>query len=137
LGLGHFRPFVFPNLAGAWGRVQNDRFRFHASMATSFLTGLIFVRTLFNKVISYDPVKNAENIAKGRPSFAEVVGFDFDTAQVCIDDRRSYSETRYIAYGCVGHRIHALVFTETFFGIRVISFRKANHREVKKYENAK
>ncbi len=35
--------------------------------------------------------------------------------------------------GCVG-RVHALVFTEIAGGIRVISFRKANKREVVEYE---
>jgi uncharacterized DUF497 family protein len=31
-------------------------------------------------------------------------------------------------------RLHALVFTETVDGVRVISLRKANAREVKRYE---
>ena len=34
-------------------------------------------------------------------------------------------------------RFHVLVFTETPSGIRAISFRKANRREVRQYENAK
>jgi uncharacterized DUF497 family protein len=33
-------------------------------------------------------------------------------------------------------RLHVLVFTETVTGIRVISFRKANARERKAYEQA-
>lgn len=32
--------------------------------------------------------------------------------------------------GLIGERVHALVFTETPKGIRFISFRKANKREV-------
>ena len=36
----------------------------------------------------------------------------------------------------VAGRVHAVVFTETATGIRVISFRKANNREVKRYEQA-
>ncbi len=36
--------------------------------------------------------------------------------------------------GYLDGRIHALVFTETAKGIRVISFRKANKREVLMYE---
>jgi uncharacterized DUF497 family protein len=31
-------------------------------------------------------------------------------------------------------RVHVLVFSETDIGIRVIRFRKANSREVKRYE---
>lgn len=87
--------------------------------------------------ISYDPAKNAENIANGRPSFDAVDGFDFQTAKVAVDDRKAYGEVRYIAYGLVGIRLHALVFTETPDGIRVISFRKANKREVRKHENSR
>ncbi|MDP1698769.1 MAG: hypothetical protein Q8L45_13460 [Xanthomonadaceae bacterium] len=38
--------------------------------------------------------------------------------------------------GFVGARLHALVFVETVTGIRVISFRKANKREARQYEQA-
>jgi uncharacterized DUF497 family protein len=34
----------------------------------------------------------------------------------------------------VDGRVHALVFAEAVAGIRVISFRKANAREVRRYE---
>jgi hypothetical protein len=36
--------------------------------------------------------------------------------------------------GRLDNRIHVLVFTQVPAGIRVISFRKANKREVKRYE---
>lgn len=45
-----------------------------------------------------------------------------------------YPEVRYCALGYINSRLYALVFTETALGIRVISLRKANKREVKKYE---
>jgi len=86
--------------------------------------------------ISYDPAKNAANIARGRPSFDAVSGFDFQTATVKVDDRKDYGETRYVAYGLVGARLHALVFTPRGDALHVISFRKANQREVRNYENA-
>lgn len=38
--------------------------------------------------ISYDPAKNAANIAAGRPSFGEVARFDFQTAVFTVDERR-------------------------------------------------
>ncbi|HEU0198196.1 MAG TPA: BrnT family toxin [Nevskiaceae bacterium] len=53
-----------------------------------------------------------------------------------LDDRKDCGENRYSGQGFVDARLHALVFTETATGIRVISFRKANKREVRKYENA-
>lgn len=52
-----------------------------------------------------------------------------------LDERKDYGETRFRALGFVKQRLHALVFVETAQGIRVISFRKANKREVKQYES--
>lgn len=85
--------------------------------------------------ISYDPTKNARNIAKRNLSFDRVADFDFSTARIHIDIRKSYGEIRYIATGYLHDRLHILVFTETGSGIRVISFRKANIREVRNYEH--
>ena len=101
------------------------------------LTVLIIVHTLNGPVISYDPVKNAKNLAQGRPSFDEAAGLDFSTACIVLDARKDYGEARYIAYGVLGVRLHVLVFTETPSGIRAISFRKANRREVRRYENSR
>ena len=101
------------------------------------MTAFIIVHTLNRPAISYDPAKNAKNLAQGRPSFDAVARFDFSTAQMAVDERKSYGEVRYVAYGLCGQRVHALVFTRTPDGIRVISFRKANRREVRQYENAK
>lgn len=86
--------------------------------------------------ITFDPAKNALNIAARGLSFEGVANFDFETALIWVDDRRTYPEVRYSALGLVAGRVHAVVFTETATGIRVISFRKANNREVKRYEQA-
>ena len=95
------------------------------------------MHTINGPVISYDPVKNAKNLAQGRPSFDEAAGLDFSTACIVLDARKDYGEARYIAYGLLGVRLHVLVFTETPSGIRAISFRKANRREVRRYENSR
>jgi uncharacterized DUF497 family protein len=87
--------------------------------------------------LSYDPAKNAANIATGRPSFDEVARLDFQTAAFAVDDRRDYGETCWRGFGLLDGRLHALVFVETATGIRIISFRKANNREVKRYEKAR
>jgi len=50
-----------------------------------------------------------------------------------IDERKVYGQTRVVAIGLLGARVHVLCFTETTDGIRVIGFRKANAREVKRY----
>jgi uncharacterized DUF497 family protein len=84
--------------------------------------------------IGFDPEKNERNIRERGLSFDRVAAFDFDTAVFSVDARRDYGEVRYRALGRVAGRIHALVFVQTETGIRVISFRKANQREVKRYE---
>ena len=84
--------------------------------------------------ITFDPVKNARNIEERDLSFERVAEFDFESAVFVEDTRRDYGERRWRALGRVGDRVHALVFVETDSGIRVISFRKANEREVKHYE---
>jgi len=83
--------------------------------------------------ISYDPTKNKRNIQDRDLSFEAAVNFDFDTAQIHTDARSDFGETRYVALGFLGTRLHVLCFTETHDGIRVISFRKANQREVQRY----
>ena len=84
--------------------------------------------------ITYDLTKNTENIRNRNLSFEQVVDFDFETARFTIDKRKNYGEIRRCAIGYLGNRLHALVFTETLKGIRVISFRKANKREIANYE---
>ena len=95
------------------------------------------MHTLIVVDITYDPAKDARNIRERQLSFARASEFDFATALVEIDNRKEYGEVRYVALGLVGERVHALVFTETETGIRVISFRKANKREVRRHEQSR
>lgn len=85
-------------------------------------------------LIAFDQAKNERNIAKRGLSFEQVAEFDFETALFVADERRDYGETRIRALGMLNGRLHALVFVEIEGGIRVISFRKANDREVKLHE---
>jgi len=86
--------------------------------------------------ITFDPAKNLHNIAERGLSFELVGGFDFETAVFTVDARRDYGEIRHRALGLLAGRVHVLVFVEATSGIRVISFRKANKREVAQYEQA-
>ena len=47
---------------------------------------------------------------------------------------KNYPEQRFVAVGYLEDRLHVLCFSETNLGIRVISLRKANQREEKRYE---
>ena len=86
--------------------------------------------------ISYDSAKNERNIRSRGLSFESAADFDFEGALYAPDERQDYGETRYVAVGMLGARLHVLCFAETAEGIRVISFRKANAREVKRYAKA-
>lgn len=83
--------------------------------------------------ITFDPAKNDKNIRERGLSFERVREFDFDSATVVVDDRRSYSETRLRAFGYLDGRLHVVVFTERPGELRVISLRRANEREVARY----
>ncbi|MGD8174789.1 BrnT family toxin [Marinimicrobium sp. ARAG 43.8] len=87
-------------------------------------------------LIDYDPQKNNRNIQERALPFDRARDFDFETALFSLDERKDYGETRVHAIGFLGERLHVLLFVEIRGGIRVISFRKANRREVKRYEQA-
>ena len=92
---------------------------------------------MYGMRISYDSTKNQRNVRDRGLSFDSAAEFDFEGALYAVDKRQDYGETRYIAVGMLGVRLHVLCFAETLEGIRVISFRKANSREVNRYAKAK
>ncbi len=83
--------------------------------------------------ISFDPAKDAANIAKHGVSFADFAGFDADPV-VTTDDRFDYGETRYRAFGRIDGVGHCLVFTIAGATLRAISFRRAHEKEMRRYE---
>lgn len=81
--------------------------------------------------ITYDPAKNARNIRERGLSFERAVDFDFSNATFQTEVRNG--ETRRIAVGYLDNRLHLLCYIPKPDGIRVISFRKTNKREAKRY----
>jgi len=86
--------------------------------------------------IDFDPEKSRINAVQRGLPFELAAYFEFDTALINEDTRRNYGEIRYSAIGNIHERLHVLAFKETPWGIRVISLRKANFREVCRYESA-
>ena len=86
--------------------------------------------------ITYGPIKNQRNIAKRGLSFDRVVDLDWSDPLITMDNRQDYGETRFIAQMKLDGRLHIVVFTEVTDGLRIISFRKANKREVNIYEQS-
>ena len=85
--------------------------------------------------LSYDPAKRAETLKER--------GLDFKSAAEVLqgslqftyeDDRFDYGETRWITVGYLSHRMVVIVWTQRGDAIHVISMRKANEKEQKKYK---
>ena len=83
--------------------------------------------------ITFDPKKNAANIAEPGLSFERVAEFEWDTAMIAEDTRRDYGEPRLLVMARLDGRLHAAVVTPHGEDLHAISFRKANRREVKRY----
>jgi uncharacterized protein len=87
----------------------------------------------FDMAITFDQAKNARNIAERGLSFERVADLDWKTAVVIVDNRRDYGEPRLRVMACLDGRLHAVVVTPRGEDLRVISFRRANSREVRRY----
>ena len=87
--------------------------------------------------VTFDPAKDAANLAKHGFSLLDALGFEWEAAVVWLDKRHEYDEARMVALGSIGLRIMAVVFVdrppEQPTERRIISLRKANPREVKRY----
>ena len=88
-------------------------------------------------MIEFDPMKDAGNIRQR--------GFSLELARLLFegpfieeqDLRRDYGETRFVATGPIaefGDRLFVAVYTWRGLARRIISFRKANDREERKYQ---
>ncbi len=82
---------------------------------------------------TFDPAKNERNLAERGIAFEAAADFEFETALIATDDRFEYGEVREVAFGFIGERIHVLVFTMRGEACHVISLRKANKREMRRY----
>ena len=83
-----------------------------------------------------DPKKERRNIAERGLSLDLAEQLDWATALIWEDKRNDYGERRYCVLGLIEDRLHSVVFTPRNGKPRVISLRKANKREVNRYEKA-
>jgi uncharacterized protein len=86
--------------------------------------------------VEFDRNKSDRNAKERGLPFDLVSEFDWETAITSEDTRFAYPERRFVALGPIGDRLHVVCFTPIADGIRVISFRKANSREARHYEEA-
>ncbi len=85
----------------------------------------------------WNPAKCTKNIAERGIDFADtLVAFIDPTRKVVEDNRKNYGETRYNMLAKVEGRIFHITFTERGKVIWIISARKANKREQRRYEKS-
>ena len=61
--------------------------------------------------ITFDPAKNARNIAERGLSFERVAEIDWETALAEEDVRKDYGERRLRVFGLLGRRLHVAITT--------------------------
>ena len=83
--------------------------------------------------VAFDPAKNAANILKHGVSLADFAGFDAAPVEI-VDDRFDYGEKRFRAFGRIEGLAYCLVYTPTGDDMRLISFRRAHAKEMRRYE---
>ena len=82
----------------------------------------------------WDELKATANIIKHGVEFEDALEFAWEASVEVFDSRKDYKEQRSIAMSCIRGRLHVLVYTRRGDGVRVVSLRKANKREIRKYE---
>ena len=93
---------------------------------------------MYNKFeIVFDSNKNLRNVDKhDGVSLARAADFDWDTAFIWHDLRYDYQEHRMSGIGYIGNRLFHVAFVDRGEQRRIISLRKANKREEKRYAEA-
>lgn len=86
---------------------------------------------------SFNAYKLALNVRKHLVWFEEANLFKWEYSIITHDRRRLYPETRFQASSLIRDRIYVMVFCFRETSIRLISLRKANLREVKRYAKAR
>jgi len=83
--------------------------------------------------LEWDEEKRQANILKHGLDFEDAWLLDWDNAAVIPDNRFDYPEPRFWAFAEKGGRYHVVAFCWRGSKLRIISFRKANDREVRRY----
>lgn len=86
----------------------------------------------------WDEEKSEATRANRGFGFEEVAGVFLDPARFIFpDDREEYGENRWIVFGEIEGRLFAVAYTLRGDVIRIISARKANRRERRRYDGNK
>ena len=83
--------------------------------------------------LTYDVKKRALTLLERGLDFEDAVHVFASTTIDIADDRRNYGETRWLTFGMLGDRLVVLVWTQRGEARHIISMRKANDRDKKRY----
>ena len=87
-------------------------------------------------MFEWDEEKAKSNENKHSVSFPFASrAFEDGNRLTVIDNRSNYGEIRYVTLARIEKRVYVLVYTMRNTAIRLISARKANTKEVKRYDN--
>ena len=100
------------------------------------MPAFVFVRTINAVNISFDPAKDAANLAKHGVSLAEAANLTWDRLLCRPDARRDDRELREVGFAPLADRVYCVVFVQKGRSFRIISLRRANAREVVDYDQA-
>ncbi len=89
-----------------------------------------------DKSAKLDSDKSAKNVEKHGLPLDRLAGLDLAAGVIDLDTRRDYGEDRYVVTAPLEKRLHVGCFCIREGAFRVISLRKANDREVRRYERA-
>ena len=84
----------------------------------------------------FDPNKDRLNVEKHDLSLSLAERLDWEAALLWIDDRQDYGEMRVLALAPSTGILYYVAFVDRADVRRVISLRRANRREVKRYVQA-
>jgi len=87
-----------------------------------------------NREFAWDEVKRRANYAKHGLDFRDAEKVFQGITLTAEDNRQDYGEKRLISLGLLEDMVVVVVYTARSEKTRIISMRKANHRERKAYE---
>jgi uncharacterized DUF497 family protein len=93
---------------------------------------MFFVTTITCET-TFDPAKSEANWRKHGVSLRLAASIHWPGDRCAPDSRRDYGELREVGYAPIDGYLYCVVFTQRRSTFRVISLRRANSREVKRY----
>jgi uncharacterized DUF497 family protein len=92
------------------------------------------VATIIATKFIFDPTKDRANFEKHGLSLSAAKSLDWDHALSWVDDRKDYGEVRCISLVPMKQWLYLVVYVDSKVNRRIISLRKANNREIGRYE---